>query len=176
MQEKPIYLTGFMGSGKTTLGRLLARSLGREFIDLDRFIEDQNNANIPEIFSRQGEERFRELERLAIHETINKKNAIIATGGGAPCFFDNMDVMNKNGITIYLKLSPEALLQRLLPARNHRPLIKDKNEDELHAFIKTKLEAREPYYKKAHLIADTSALTPEETIRIVIMTMQLDHE
>ncbi len=162
-----------MGSGKTTLGRLLSDALNRKFTDLDHFIEERENATVPELFKRYGEDRFRELERLAIHETAHLSDAIIATGGGAPCYFNNMDVMNQNGITIYLKLSPESLVDRLLPGREHRPLIKGKNETELLDYIRFKLAERELFYQKANIIADTDSLSPEETVKIIVKAMEL---
>ncbi len=173
MLNKPIYLTGFMGSGKTTLGKLLARELNATFTDLDHLIESREKTTISELFAKQGEEGFRQLERQVIRETAGMQNTVIATGGGAPCFFDNMEIMNQNGTTIYLYLSPEALTQRLLPARNHRPLIAGKSEEELYNFIQTKLKEREPFYRKASIIADTGRLTPAETVRIVLQAMQI---
>ncbi len=161
-----------MGSGKTTLGKYLAKELDRTFIDLDHYIEEQEKASINDLFSKLGEEGFRELERQVIIETAGKHNTVIATGGGAPCFFDNMDVMNQNGTTIYLYLSPEGLTKRLFPARDHRPLISGKREDELYHFIQTTLKEREPFYQKASIIADTGQLTPAETARIVIQAIQ----
>ena len=148
MQNRTIYLIGFMGSGKSTLGKVLARLLNYSFIDLDHYIEKKEGFIVAEIFSRYGEERFRELERLAIHETAQTGNTVVATGGGAPCFFDNMDFMNQQGITIYLKISPDNLCRRLASARAHRPLLAGKNEDELQAFIKEKLKERTPFIKK----------------------------
>ncbi|MFO8000272.1 MAG: shikimate kinase [Marinilabilia sp.] len=172
MQTNIVYLTGFMGSGKSTLGHILGRMLKYQFIDLDRLIEEKERATIPELFARFGEERFRELERLAVHETTKMAGTVIATGGGAPCFFDNMEVMNKNGTTVYLQLSPETLVRRLLPGQESRPLIAGKSEDELQAFIRDRLKERAPYYQKAHIIADTDKLSPEETARTIVQAMK----
>ncbi|WP_106151315.1 shikimate kinase [Marinilabilia salmonicolor] len=171
----PIYLTGFMGSGKSTFGRLLARELDFKFIDLDKYIETQEGKSISEIFARYGEETFREVERLAVHESTKSGKAVIATGGGVPCHFDNMEVMNKYGLTIYLKVSPEALTDRLMPAREHRPLIAGKTRDELLAFIKTTLQQRTPFYEMATLTADTTSLSPEDSVRIVLQAVQSNH-
>ena len=170
---EPIYLTGFMGSGKTTFGRMLARALNRDFLDLDHLIENQKGASVSELFSKHGEDGFRALEHKALLSTQDMKNAIIATGGGAPCFQNNMDFMNRYGLTIYLKVSPEVLAKRLLPARDHRPLIAGKSESELLDFIRTKLSEREPWYNKAQIIADTSGLSPHDTLRIVIKALEL---
>lgn len=173
MPAKPIYLTGFMGSGKTTTGRLLAHSLRYDFTDLDEFIEKQEKASISELFERHGESGFRELERYALHETSKLKDVVIATGGGVPCFFDNMDVMNKMGTTIYLKLSPENLAYRLLRGQEHRPLIAGKTREELQLFIRSKLSEREPWYQKAQIIADTASLPPKEIVELIIRAINL---
>ncbi|MFW6389146.1 MAG: shikimate kinase [Marinilabiliaceae bacterium] len=171
MQKRTIYLIGFMGSGKSTLGKVLARLLNYSFIDLDHYIEKKEGLTVAEIFSRHGEERFRALERLSIHETAQKGHAVVATGGGAPCFFDNMDFMNQHGTTIYLKISPENLARRLAPARAHRPLLADKSENELLTFIKQRLEERTPFYQRANFVADTETLSPEETARYIVQSI-----
>jgi len=176
MQQQTIYLIGFMGSGKSTLGKVLARLLQYSFIDLDHYIEKKEGATIAEIFSRYGEGRFRELERLAIHETAQKGSTVVATGGGAPCFFDNMEFMKQQGITVYLKISSKNLTHRLAPARAHRPLLADKSEDELHTFIQQRLNERTPFYQKANIIADTETLSPEETARNIVQTMKYEDQ
>lgn len=169
--KQPIYLTGFMGSGKTTFGELLAKALDYEFTDLDHFIEQQQKATISELFDYHGEDGFRRMERKAIESTKDLSHHVIATGGGAPCFFDNMEIMNEYGTTIYLKLEPEDLVKRLLPGMDHRPLIAGKSEQELLSFIKTKLSERTPFYEKAKMIVDSGGLTPEDTVRIVLKAL-----
>ncbi|MGQ1890123.1 shikimate kinase [Thermophagus sp. OGC60D27] len=171
--KRPIYLTGFMGSGKSTFGSLLAKTLNREFIDLDLFIEKQEGESISSLFSKYGENEFRKKEHKALLSTGEMKNVVIATGGGTPCFFDNMSFMNRHGITIYLKVDPEHLLKRLLPARSKRPLIAEKEESELRQFINTRLSERSPYYHQSHIIADTSALSPTDTLRMVTKALEL---
>jgi shikimate kinase len=171
----PIYLTGFMGSGKTTFGRLLAHALNYDFIDLDHLIEEEKKATISELFEKYGEKGFRELERQAIHKSAEFSKTIVATGGGAPCFFDNMDFMNNHGITIYLKLTPEDLAKRLLPANADRPLIAGKSSPELLKFIKEKLSERTPFYEKAKIVSKTSGLSPEETVKIVTSALNLPY-
>ncbi len=168
----PIYLTGFMGSGKSTFGRLLARELGLRFLDLDEYIEKTEGITIAEIFASRGEEGFREIERQALHQSKELGNAVVATGGGAPCHFDNMEVMNQNGLTIYLKVSARGLTERLMPGRSHRPLIAHKNKEELYQFITLKLQERAPFYEKAALTADTTGLSPAESVRIVLEALQ----
>lgn len=147
-----IFLIGYMGAGKTTLGKLLAKYQKLEFVDLDHYIESRYQKTIPQIFSEQGEDEFRSIEKDMLHEVGSFENIIISTGGGVPCFFDNMDYMCNQGITIYLKASAETLANRLSLCKNKRPLIKDKAEDELLSFIKKTLNQRELYYNKAHII------------------------
>ena len=148
---KPIFLLGFMGSGKSTFGRQLAKHLGYAFIDLDTYIEEVVGETVAQIFEHFGEEHFRQLEKQAIDDLLNEGHAIIATGGGAPCFYDNIDRMNAIGQTVYLKLSPELLAERLKgDAVNVRPLVNGKNGAELIQFISDKLIVREAFYGKSH--------------------------
>lgn len=143
-----------MGSGKSTLGRRLATFLGRSFVDLDKYIEKQQNATIPELFALLGENDFRLLESKALAEVSQMTDIVIATGGGAPCFFDNMDVMNASGNTIYLQISPKQLAVRLSNSHNERPLLKGLKGEALQSFVAEKLTQREFFYTKAkHSIA-----------------------
>lgn len=144
-----IFLVGYMGAGKTTLGRALAKTLGLQFVDLDCYIEERYHKTIPQIFADKGENGFRELEKRMLHEAGEFENVVISTGGGTPCFFDNMDYMNSQGTTVYLDVPVERLFIRLSIARHKRPLIKEKNDEELRAFISEQLEKREGYYRKA---------------------------
>lgn len=151
-----IFLVGYMGAGKTTLGRALAKTLGLQFVDLDCYIEERYHKTISQIFADKGENGFRELEKRMLHEAGEFENVVISTGGGTPCFFDNMDYMNSQGTTVYLDVPVERLFIRLSIARHKRPLIKEKNNEELRAFISEQLEKREGYYRKAEytFIAD----------------------
>jgi shikimate kinase len=149
-----IFFTGFMGCGKTTWGRKLASHLGYEFIDLDHVLEQQVDMSIAEYFSSFGEDSFRQLESDVLKKAVYPENAVISTGGGLPCFFDNMDWMNNHGKTVYIKLSPKTLVDRLEKGKAKRPLLRDKHGDELLAFIAEKLAERETYYLQAKYIAD----------------------
>ena len=144
-----IFLTGYMGAGKTTLGRALAAELGIPFIDLDHYIEKRNCKTIAQLFAEKGEEGFREIERRMLHEVGEFEDVIISTGGGTPCFFDNIEYMNAQGTTVYLDVPVERLHIRLSIAKAKRPLIKDKNDEELMAFITEQLAKRAPHYCKA---------------------------
>jgi len=162
-----IFLIGFMGSGKTTLGRRLASKMGYEFIDLDHKLEQQVELSIAEYFSFFGEDAFRKLESQVLKKTIYPENVIISTGGGLPCFFDNMNWMKENGKTIYIKLAPKVLADRLENGKEERPLLQDKHGDELVAFIEQKLNEREGYYVQANIIADGLSLTAERLEQIL---------
>lgn len=149
-----IYLIGYMGSGKSTVGKGLAKELSLQFIDLDSFIEERNHKTIPEIFASLGENGFRLLEQKALHEVASFENIVIATGGGAPCFFDNMEVINKTGISVYLNGTPQILMDRLRHSKTDRPLINGKSDPELLEFIHDTLEKRNQWYKQARVIID----------------------
>lgn len=146
---KRIFLVGYMGAGKTTLGRALAKATGLQFIDLDCYIEERFHKTIAQIFAERGEEAFRDLERRMLHEVGEFENIIISTGGGTPCFFDNVEYMNSQGTTVFLDVPVERLFIRLSIARCKRPLIKDKNDAELREFIIEQLARRTPHYSKA---------------------------
>lgn len=144
-----IFLIGYMGAGKTTLGRALARDLGVEFIDLDWYIEDRFHARIPDIFAREGEQRFRQMEQRMLHEVAQFEDVVIACGGGTPCFFDNMDFINAHAASVYLKATPQVLEAHLRMGKSVRPLIQGKTPEELRAYIGQSLAEREPFYAKA---------------------------
>lgn len=151
-----IFLIGYMGAGKTTLGRALAKDLNIQFIDMDSYIETRFCKTISKIFAEKGEEGFREIERRILHEVGDFEDVIISTGGGTPCFFDNVEYMNSQGTTVFLDVPEERLFIRLSIARNNRPLIKEKSDEELKSFITEQLGKRRPHYEKAQyrFIAD----------------------
>ncbi|MFI3239047.1 MAG: shikimate kinase [Bacteroidales bacterium] len=154
----PIFLIGYMCSGKSTLGRVVAEAMGMEFIDLDYFIENRYRKTISEIFAENGEEYFRELERKTLHEVAEFEDTIIACGGGTPCHFDNMEFMNNAGITIYLNSSVDSLSKRLcVPiSKRKRPLIAKMTDSEVTLFLAKTIATRSLYYELSQLTFDTS--------------------
>ncbi len=167
-----IFLIGYMGVGKTTAGRELAKLLDLEFVDLDHFIQNRYNKTIAQLFEQFGEEGFREIENKVLKEVAQFENVVISTGGGAPCFYDNMEVMNNAGTTIYMKASAGLLSERLNLCKEKRPLIKDKNEEELLLFVTDNLNRREPHYSRAKIIFEADELVNREDVdKYVLLLM-----
>jgi len=165
-----IFLIGFMGSGKTTLGRKLAAKMGYEFIDLDHKLEQKVELSIAEYFTLFGEDSFRKLESEVLKKTPYPENAVVSTGGGLPCYFDNMDWMKGHGKTVYIKLSPKTLADRLENGKEERPLLQDKHGDQLVAFIEQKLAERESFYAQANIVADGLSLTADRLEQILAVS------
>lgn len=150
-----IFICGFMGCGKTTQGKKLAKAMGYFFIDLDEHIANKFDKNITDLFKEIGETEFRLIETNALNECIkDNQKTIIATGGGTPCFNNNIDLMKQNGKVIYLKMTAMDLFARLFNAKGDRPLIKDKADEDMLLYIETLLKTREEFYVKADLISD----------------------
>ncbi len=162
-----IFLIGYMGSGKSTLGRRLAEYLNLQFVDMDHYIEERNYKTIPQIFEEEGEAEFRNKERKALEELSEFTDIIIATGGGAPCFFDNINIMNRAGKTIYLNINPEILAERLMSSKTERPLIKGKSREELVAFIDETLKKRHEFYSKAHYQITEPDIDLDELMKMI---------
>jgi shikimate kinase len=147
-----IFLIGFMGSGKNYWGNLWAEKTGYDFVDIDELIEREQEKSIAEIFAEDGEDHFRNLETIALRSLSNKSNIIIASGGGTPCFNDNISWMNENGTSVYLQSSPENILKRLVSEKEKRPLIKNLQDEELLFYITEKIKERDFFYSKAQII------------------------
>lgn len=161
------FLTGYMGCGKSTIGKMLASTLGFAFIDLDTYIETKYHKTIAQIFAENGEDKFREIEHKHLLQVAEFENTVIATGGGAPCFFDNMEFMNSCGITVYIKLTAEQLAVRLEASPGGiRPLLSNRKGDELIQFIKEGLVRRESYYFQSQYIIDGTETVENITKKI----------
>lgn len=153
-----IILIGYMGAGKTTLGRQLAKDTGLMFYDLDWYIQNRMHRTVAQIFEESGEDGFRTIERNMLHEVAEFENIVLSCGGGTPCFFDNMDFLNSQGETVYLKASPEVLCAHLRMGKGVRPLLMNKTPEEVEAFVREQLKAREPFYMKAKHVYDINVL------------------
>lgn len=162
---KPVFLIGYMGCGKSTLGRALGRATGLEFIDLDHYIENRFHKTVSELFAECGEAGFRRVERAMLDEVSQFPDVVVACGGGTPCFYDNMELMNERGLTVWLDTPTERLYERLQRNRSKRPILANKTDDELMAFIVNALKEREADYSKAQarfcatLLEDKSQIT-----------------
>ena len=167
-----IILVGYMGSGKTTVGKALSKEMGMMFYDLDWYIESRMRKTVSELFAERGEEAFRKIEYNMLHEVAEFEDVIISCGGGTPCFFDNMDYLNQQGDVVYLKATPETLYKHLLMAKIERPLLKDKTPDELIAYITEHLNEREPFYTKANHILDVSLMDNYDKINISVTKLR----
>ena len=161
---KRIFLIGYMGAGKTTLGRPLSRAMNLEFIDLDNFIEARYHKTVKDIFAEVGEEGFRKIEHRSLEEVADYENVVIALGGGTPCFMGNMDIVNRAGISVYLKPTEEVLLRRLIQGKNKGPLLANKSDEEILNFIREQLAWREPYYLRANIVFESSHLENRKDI------------
>lgn len=162
-----IFLIGFMGCGKSKLGKGLASKTEQAFLDLDDLVEAKCELTIPEIFAAFGESVFREREKEVLQSSELGTNVIVATGGGAPCFFDNMAWMNQNGLTIFIDTPTKVLADRLINARVERPLVKGKSLNELIDFIDMKLNERRPFYEQAQIITKGVDLNVEMLLEAI---------
>lgn len=161
-----------MACGKTTLGKELARKLSLSFLDMDKYLEKKYFKTIPQIFEEEGESAFRLKEQACLSEISEFEDVVIATGGGAPCFFDNIEVMNRTGICIFLDVEAEELANRLLAAKVDRPLMRGKSPDELVSFIEGMLAKRRPYYEQASYVITGSNITIQE----ILSRIEFEHE
>lgn len=166
--SKCIVLVGYMCAGKTTVGRPLAKKMGRTFYDLDWYIEERFHTTIPKIFAERGEEYFRDLERRMLHEVAEFENVILACGGGTPCFFDNMQYLNQVAETYYLKATPQTICSHLKISKGERPLLKGKTPDELEEFVTKQLQERAPFYEQAQHVIDVDVLDNFDKIDFVV--------
>jgi len=165
---KRIFLIGYMGAGKTTIGKALSKCMGIAFIDLDCEIEARYHRSISSLFAERGESAFREIERRMLREVALFEDVLISTGGGAPCFFDNMDFMNEAGQTVYLKVSPAELTKRLELACRSRPVLDGRHGSELLSFVSESLAERDLYYMRASVVFDTGIMRTGSDVQPII--------
>lgn len=159
---------GYMGSGKSTQGKKLAAKLRLPFYDIDKMIEEVEGKSVSEIFAEKGEWYFRDLEADVLRSTIMFPDAVIACGGGTPCFYDNIQWINKRGISIYLQVPAEMIFQRIKDKKAKRPLIAHMTDDELRAFIIQKSSEREYYYKKATYTFNMANMEIKEVAEVLM--------
>lgn len=162
-----IFLIGMMGSGKSHWCKKLAKKLKCGAYDLDFLIETYEDNTISEIFGEFGEAHFRKAEAKILRWFGEKKSYVVATGGGTPCSLDNMQWMNKNGITIWIDESVEVLVERLKPGKDHRPLIKDLTDEELNHFLSAKMKEREPFYSQATYRLQDNKISDQSFAQII---------
>ena len=169
----PIFLIGFMGCGKSTLGYTLSKKMDLQFVDLDIYIENRFHKSIKQLFNDLGEEKFRTIERNMLMEVCDFENTIVACGGGTPCHFDNIDLMNNKGLTVWLDANEDVLFSRLsIPsAKAKRPHTATKTDEELRTFISEALPARRKFYQKAKITFNSSYL--ESNVQIADSTTAL---
>lgn len=166
--DKPIVLMGFMGSGKSTLGKQLARSLKLDFADLDKYIESKTGRSVQEIFSVEGESSFRSLEGQYLAELLNRPNGVVAIGGGAPCNDEHIRLIKESSLSVYLKISVPELYLRISLSQTPRPLMAGKTGAEMESYICTLLETREKYYNQADIIMESDCITPDTLLKAIL--------
>lgn len=167
-----VFIIGYMGAGKSTVGKRLARRLELPFIDLDDAFEEKYRYTIPRFFDHFGKNKFRELEQKCLKEIIEEnEHAVVSTGGGTACHFDNMNLMNKTGTTVYLQMHPSSLAQRLNNARRLRPIVREVNHQEMLNFIEDQLTERIPFYNQAHVTVKGESL---DLIKLVEEILNLE--
>ena len=168
--QLPIYLVGYMGAGKTTAGRLLAEKLGWHFVDLDDAFEQIHGLSTADYIRTYGLEEFRKKEKYVLEDLADEvpyEKVIYATGGGYPCWADNMECLRELGTSIYIRWKPEHLAKRLsLTDLSERPVLQGRTEEELLAFIAPQLEAREPFYAMANHVLDVDICDENSDERI----------
>lgn len=168
-----LFLIGYAGSGKSTIARRLSRRLRLRAIDTDKVVEEQVGASVADIFLYEGEEYFRRSERAVI-ETLNTvESLIVATGGGLPTWSDNMALLNRMGLTIYLRREPEQILSRLSAyGREKRPMFRGKSDEELLVFMREQLSQREVYYAQAKLTVDCAKLSDDAVVEYIVNSIK----
>ncbi|PIQ21593.1 MAG: shikimate kinase [Cytophagales bacterium CG18_big_fil_WC_8_21_14_2_50_42_9] len=167
--NRPIFLIGMPGAGKTTIGRKLAAALQKPFLDLDEYIEEKHGQHVRQIFGEKGEAFFREAEAAAVREVAARAtSAVVATGGGTPCFGNNIDFMNEAGLTVFIKVPADALAERLSHSnQEQRPLVAGKTTEEIKQFVTVTLASRLQFYQKAQITYQNTSRDITKLIHLV---------
>lgn len=175
---KPLFLIGYMGCGKSTVGRKLARRLGWRFADTDALVEEAEGASVADIFHYEGEERFRKVEREVLERLLAADEpTVVSTGGGLPAWSDNMERMNAAGETVYLQRSAEGIARRLTPyGRRKRPKLRGLSDEELVPFMERDMALRAPFYERAQLVLSCDALSDEAVLDRIEARLRGDRE
>ena len=168
---KRIFLIGYMGAGKSTLGKSLACRMNLNYIDTDHFIENRYRKKVSDLFACEGEERFRQIEQRVLLEVSEFEDVIISTGGGLPCFCDNMTIMNERGITVFVDVPVEELVARLNESKNIRPLLKERTGDELAEFIREHLDSRRPFYEQSVIQLHVGQVRSENDVEHLVQKL-----
>lgn len=165
-----IYIVGYMGAGKTTAAKRIANRLGWEVVDTDAMFEEKYRISVCDFFHKYDEQLFRKLESEVLKTTENMEYTVVSTGGGLACYFDNMEWMNRHGLTVFMRISPEAAADRILHSKRKRPLTENKTEEELAEYIRHHYAERLPFYEQARITVKSEDLDLEELIK------QIEHD
>ena len=163
-----IYIVGYMGAGKTTAARRLAQRLGWEVADTDALFEEKYKISVNDFFNKYDEPLYRKLESEVLKSTESLENVVVSTGGGTACYFDNMEWMNQHGLTVFMRISPQAAVDRVIHSRHKRPLVEGKTEEELTAFVSGHYASRMPFYEQARITVKSEDLDVEGMMNIII--------
>lgn len=162
-----IILVGFPGSGKSTIAKKIANRLHYQFVDMDHLFESKYKLSIPDFFKKYGEEVFRKSEHVLLKEVIQQEKVVISTGGGTPCFHGNMELIMENGFSIYIKMAPASLLDRLVNSKRIRPLVHNKTPEQIKQFIEEKLPIREQFFQQADMVIKGESLDFEHLMSLI---------
>ncbi|MDR2382488.1 MAG: shikimate kinase [Prevotellaceae bacterium] len=167
-----IFLIGYMGAGKTTIGKILSRRMKLSYIDTDHYIENRYRKKVGDIFATEGEKSFREMEHRMLCEVSEFEKMVISTGGGLPCFNGNMDIMNNTGMTVYMDVSVEELAARLQASKTIRPVLQNRSGHELVDFIRENLEKRRPFYEQARIRFNADPMDTEGDAEVLAKKLE----
>ena len=162
-----VYIVGYMGAGKTTAARRLAQRLGWGVADTDALFEEKYKISVNDFFNKYDEPLYRKLESEVLKSTESLENVVVSTGGGTACYFDNMEWMNQHGLTVFLRISPQAAVDRVIHSRHKRPLVEGKTEEELTEFVQRHYTSRLHYYEQAQITVKAEDLDLENLIEMI---------